>query len=85
MDSEPWFVITAGCAECGDTPLIESLGVHPNEEAAREAAGAETGYGGWKDHPGGGSYFQSSSGSVWIVPLSGLSKETPETPHEVTF
>lgn len=65
-----FIVISAGCAECGDRPLMEIEGSADTLEEGKALASVKLE--GWHSHEQGGVYQQYGSGAVWVIPIETL-------------
>lgn len=65
-----WFLLSVGCAECGDRPLVLPMGMYDDGLAAQAAAGESRQP--WTEHPRGGFIRQHSDGADWAAPVETL-------------
>jgi hypothetical protein len=68
-----FIVMSAGCAECGDRPLITIEGGADTLEEAKALSGITMEE--WIPHEQGGVYQQYGSGSVWVIPIENLEEQ----------
>lgn len=65
-----YVAVCAGCAECGDSPLMEIEGFYESLDAAIKDYENYRSSSSWEKHPQGGYHKQGSSSGVWLIPMS---------------